>query len=103
MTDEILCAHCGKIIKNPSHPSPTGIYFCSFSCEVKNLLGKSGWGFRWFSTAMVWGLALLATMFLLVRVFLGRPIANPPAYFGLIIVLGLMTAILTVLLKRVTR
>lgn len=102
MTDKIICAHCGKTIKNPP-ASPTGVYFCSFSCEVKSLLGKSGWGFQWFFTTMAWGLALLAMTGLLVRAFLGTPITNLPAYFGLIIVLGLIIAILTVFLKRITR
>ena len=102
MTDEIKCAHCGKSIKN--HPvSPTGIYFCSFSCEVKNLLGKSGWGFRWFGTVMAWSLALSALIFLLVRAFLRTPVANPAAFYGLIIVLGLIVAILSIFLKRITR
>ena len=97
------CAYCGKEINNPSAAASADgeKVYCSFSCEVKGLLGWLGWGFRWLAISLAWGLVLFALLVMLGRVLLGYPIDNPASYYGLLLTLALMTALLTVVFRRI--
>jgi len=95
------CARCGKWIANPPpDAAERAALYCSFGCEVKGLLSGLGWGVRWLTVSLLWGLTLFGMLALALRALLGAPIANPPAYYGLMVVLALMTAILSVWRKR---
>ncbi len=100
MNDQTTCAQCGKSIARRDTIAPDEPIYCSFSCEVKALVGKTGWGLRWFLVSMGWGLAIFALLLVIARPFVGAPVANPAAYFGLIVVLALIVAILSLLLRR---
>ncbi len=101
MEETTFCARCGKPIERLAGFAPDQPVYCSFSCETKALLGKLGWGVRWFVVSLGWGLTFLALLLLIGRIFWGAPISNPVAYGGLVVVMMLMVAILSVLLRRV--
>lgn len=98
----IHCAYCGKQITDlPAGAAEREKVYCSFSCEVKGLLGGLNWGLRWLAVSLAWGLVLFALLVMLGRVLLGYSISNPASYYGLMLVLALMTALLTVVFRRV--
>ena len=102
MTNSHYCAYCDKEIKNPpADAAEREKVYCSFSCEVKGLLGGLNWGIRWLAVSLAWGLALFALLAMLGRVLLGYSISNPASYYGLLLVLALMTALLTVVFRRI--
>jgi hypothetical protein len=95
------CVYCGKIITLPPADIDAGDeVYCSFGCEVKNLLGGLGWGTRWLGVSLAWGLVLFVLIVLIGWAILGRPIADLVSYCGLIVVLSLMAVILSVLRRR---
>jgi hypothetical protein len=97
----IHCAYCGKEIPSPpADAAEREKVYCSFSCEVKGLLGGLNRGFRWLAVSLAWGLVLFALLVMLGRVLLGYSISNPASYYGLMLVLALMTALLTVVFRR---
>ncbi len=97
---QTTCAHCGKTIPLPAGASPDEPHYCSFSCEVKALVGKTGWGLRWFGIALVWGLAMFALLVVVIRPFIGAAVENPAAYWGLAVVLALIVGILSIFFRR---
>ncbi|MEM7033259.1 MAG: hypothetical protein AAF629_27140 [Chloroflexota bacterium] len=72
----------------------------SFSDELRTLLQGLGWGFRWLGLSLAWGCTLFGAMAMLIYAIVGGEVTNPPAFYGLIVVLGLMAAILTVWRRR---
>ena len=100
MNQQTACAHCGKSISVPEGAPPDGPHYCSFGCEVKALVGKTGWGMRWFGISLAWGLAVFALLVVIVRPFIGMPVKNPAAYWGFTIVLGLIVGILSIFFRR---
>ncbi len=97
-----ICAYCEKRITNlPAGAAEREKVYCSFSCEVKGLLGGLNRGFRWLGASLAWGLTLFALLAMLGRVVPGYSVSNPASYYGLMLVLALMTALLTVVLRRV--
>ncbi len=97
---QTTCAHCGKSITVPENAPAEGPHYCSFSCEVKALVGKTGWGLRWFGVSLVWGLAIFALLVVVIRPFIGATVENPVAYWGLAVVLALIIGILSVFFRR---
>jgi hypothetical protein len=97
----IHCAYCGKEIPSPpADAAEREKVYCSFSCEVKGLLGGLNRGFRWLAVSLAWGLVLFALLGMPGRVLLGYPVSNPASYYGLMLVLALMTVLLTVVFRR---
>jgi len=73
----------------------------SFSDEVRALTQGLGWGIRWLGVSLAWGLCFFAFLALLLYALAGGTIPNPGPYYGLIVVMGLLTVILSFLRRRV--
>lgn len=72
----------------------------SFMEEVRALTAGLGWGVRWLGLSLAWGLCLFGFIALVGYAIWGGPIGNPWAYYGLIVVVGLLAAGLSVLRRR---
>jgi len=98
---EKRCAYCKKgITAPPPDADEREKLYCSFSCEVKGLLGGLGWGLRWLAVSLAWGVALFALFMMAGRAIFGEAISDPASYYGLMAVLAVMAAILTVVFRR---
>ena len=73
----------------------------SFKDEVRNLIAGLGWGIRWLGISLAWGGCLFAFMVLIGHAIWGGQIANPGPYYGLIVVTGLLTVILSIVRRRI--
>jgi hypothetical protein len=60
-----------------------------------------GWGIRWLAVSLAWGVCLFMMLALIGYAIWGGPIENPARHYGLIVVFGLMTGILSVLWRRI--
>jgi hypothetical protein len=85
----------------PSPPEEDRQAGVSFGDEVKSLLGGMGWGIRWLAVSLAWGVCLFMMLALIGYAIWGGPIENPARHYGLIVVFGLMTGILSVLWRRI--
>ena len=73
----------------------------SFKDEVRNLMAGLGWGIRWLGVSLAWGGCLFAFLALIGHAIWGGQIANPGPYYGLIVVTGLLTLILSIVRRRI--
>ena len=73
----------------------------SFGDEVKELTAGLGWGVRWLAVSLAWGGSLFAFMGLIIYAVSGGAITNPGPYYGLVVVTGLLTLVLSILRRRV--
>ncbi len=96
------CARCGKLLEASANDLADGERYCSFGCEVKSLLGGAGKGLRWLGMTLLWGAIVFALLTATARLMWRSPSGNSAADYGLIVVLGLMTVIISVL-RRKTR
>lgn len=100
-TNNPVCAYCGQAITSPA---PRMVdqedVYCSFRCEVRALWQGMGWGIRWFGSALMWGLVLFAFIMMLLQIVTGYQPQNPPAFYSLIFILGLLAALLTIIFRR---
>ncbi len=72
----------------------------SFMEEVRALTTGLGWGVRWLGLSLAWGLCLFGFIALVGYAIWGGPIDNPWAYYGLIVVVGLLAVGLSALRRR---
>lgn len=72
----------------------------SFMEEVKALTAGLGWGVRWLGLSLAWGLCLFGFIGLVGYAIWGGPIDNPGAYYGLVVVVGLLSAGLSALRRQ---
>ncbi len=99
---QTTCAHCGKPVIHPHYfGDDDAPRYCSFRCESAALFSNLKGGVKWFAVSLGWGLAILALVVVLARPIFGTPIANPAAYWGLVVVLAAIVAILSVVFRRV--
>jgi len=81
-------------------PTEQGAGEETFGQEVKALLGGLGWGVRWLGLSLAWGLSLFALVVMIGYAIWGGLIDKPGPYYGLLVVVGLLTVILSVLRQR---
>ena len=72
----------------------------SFKDEVKSLLGGVGWGMRWLGISLAWGLSLFVFMAMIGYALFVGSVERPGPYYGLVVILGLMTIVLSIWLRR---
>lgn len=101
ITETNICAYCEKefIPTSPPLPDAEDVY-CSFRCEVNALRSGIGRGIQWLGLSLIWGLVSLAFLVMLGQIIFSESISDPASYYALLVVLGLLTAILSILRQR---